>query len=52
MTHAKEKLSTFCTAATGVPSIVIFVNEVFASSAEPYQSMARTEACPPSQLQL
>ena len=51
-THAKEKLSTFCTDATEVPLIVIFVKGVLCSVFLPYQSMASTAAWPPSQLQL
>ena len=51
-THAKEKLSTFWIAATALPPIVMFVNGVLCSVSLPYQSIARTEACPPSQLQL
>lgn len=43
-THANEKLSTFCTAATGDPFIVIFVKGVLCSVSFPYQSIARTEA--------
>jgi hypothetical protein len=35
-----------------VPSMVMLVNGVSASRCFPYQSIARTEACPPSQLQL
>jgi hypothetical protein len=45
-TYAKEKLSTFCTAATGVPLIVILVNGVLWSVSLPYQSIARTDAWP------
>ena len=51
-TYANVKLSTFCTAATAVPLIVIFVMGVLWSVALPYQSIASTEAWPPSQLQL
>jgi hypothetical protein len=51
-TRANEKLSTFCTAATGFPPTVMFVNGVLCSVALPYQSIASTAACPPSQLQL
>ena len=51
-THANEKLSTFWIAATGVPWIVMFVNGVLCSVSFPYQSIARTDAWPPSQLQL
>ena len=51
-THAKEKLPTFCIAATGAPLMVIFVNGVFARVWDPNQSIARTEAWPPNQLQL
>ena len=51
-THAKEKLSTFCTDATAVPLIVIFVRGVSCNVWLPYQSMASTAAWPPSQLQL
>ena len=51
-THANEKLSTFWIAAPGLPLIVMFVNGVLCSVSFPYQSIARTDACPPSQLQL
>jgi hypothetical protein len=51
-THAKEKLPTFCIAATGAPLMVIFVKGVFARVWAPNQSIARTEAWPPNQLQL
>jgi hypothetical protein len=51
-THANEKLSTFWIAATAEPLIVILWNGVSASRFFPYQSIARTDACPPSQLQL
>ena len=51
-TYAKEKLSTFCTDATAVPFIVIFVRGVLCNVWLPYQSIASTEAWPPSQLQL
>ena len=51
-THAKEKLSTFCTAATAVPLMVMFANGVACSVSLPYQFIASTDACPPSQLQL
>ena len=51
-THAKEKLPTFCIAATGAPLMVIFVNGVFVRVWAPDQSIAKTEAWPPNQLQL
>ena len=51
-TYAKEKLSTFWMAATAFPLIVMFVNGVLCSVSFPYQSMASTDAWPPSQLQL
>ena len=51
-THAKEKLSTFCTAAMGVDPMEIFVNGVLCNVSLPYQSIASTTACPPTQLQL
>ena len=51
-THANEKLSTFWTAATAFPPIVMFVNGVLCNVSLPYQSIARTDAWPPSQLQL
>ena len=47
-----QTLATFWIAATGVPWIVIFVNGVLCSVSFPYQSIARTDAWPPSQLQL
>lgn len=50
--YAKENMSTFWTAATGEPSMVMFVNGVFWSLSFPYQSIARATAWPPSQLQL
>lgn len=43
-THAKEKLSTFCTDATAVPFRVMFVRGVLCKVWLPYQSMANTEA--------
>lgn len=43
-TYAKEKLSTFCTDATALPSMVIFVIGVLCSVALPYHFMARTAA--------
>lgn len=46
------KLSTFWMAATAVPLMVILVKGVLCKVAFPYQSMASTEAWPPSQLQL
>lgn len=51
-TYAKVKLSTFWIAATAFPPIVMFVNGVLCSVSLPYQSMASTDAWPPSQLQL
>ena len=51
-TYAKEKLSTFWMAATAFPLMVMFVNGVLCSVSFPYQSIARTDAWPPSQLQL
>lgn len=50
--HTKEKLSKFCISATGFPLIVIMVKGVFTSLSWPYQSIARTAAWAPSQLQL
>ena len=46
------KLSTFWIAATALPPIVMFENGVLCSVSFPYQSIASTDACPPSQLQL
>ena len=52
MAYAKEKLSTFWMAATALPLMVIFVKGVWLRASLPYQSIARTEAWPPNQLQL
>lgn len=51
-TYAKVKLPTFCTAATALPLTVMLVKGVSCRVLLPYQSMASTDACPPSQLQL
>ena len=51
-THAKEKLSTFCTAAIGVPFSVIFVNGVLLNVVFPYQLIDEMAAWTPTQLHL
>jgi hypothetical protein len=50
--HAKEKLSTFCTAAIGVPFNVMFVNGVLLNVVFPYQLIDEIAAWTPTQLHL